>query len=168
MGKVIMGIIAAGLILCAAGHSHAEQVKLTFDDRQWEIGYEVEDTQQGMVEFVVKGENVNAWTELVTLQAFFGLQETATPESYMNGMGEGLRKACPDARTNLIRKGANDIVFDWEIKSCPGQEAQYEIDRVIAGTKALYVIHYATKKLPVAAETRDKWAGLLSAATLID
>ena len=163
-----MAVIAAGLVMCASARCGAEQVKLVFDDRQWEIAYEVEDQQQGMVEFVVKGEDVNAWTELVTLQAFFGLQETATPDGYMDGMGEGLRNICPDARTNLIRKGANDVVFGWEIAACPGQEAQYEIDRVIAGAKALYVIHYATRKLPVASQTRDKWVALLSAAALID
>lgn len=166
--SAILAVLTVSALLCASGRCGAERVKLIFDEREWETAYDVESADQGMAEFVVKGETADAWTELVTLQAFFGLQETATPESYMNGMVASLKQACPSAKANLLRKGEKDIVFDWEIAACPGQENQYEVNRVMTGAKALYVLHYATRKLPVSAETRDKWAGLLSAASLID
>lgn len=159
------GIVAAALLI-APGYLCAEQVNVQFDEREWETGYTAEDGTKGITELVLKGETVNAWTELVTIQAFFGLQERATPQMYMNEMIDALKKACPSAKWDLIRKGDNDVLFDWEIAQCPGQEDQYEVDRVLAGAKALYVVHYATKKVPVGADTREKWIRLLSAATL--
>lgn len=168
-----MRIFCAGLLVVAATMLAgplclAEQVALNFDGRKWEIGHSAESKDQGIREYVLKGETVDNWTELVTVQAFFGLQDKATPEEYMEGMMAELKKNCPGAIWDIVRKGDDDIVFIWQVKDSPGQEDQYEVDRIISGKNAMYILHYATKKLPVAPEKRDKWIKLLDSAKLVN
>lgn len=168
IGSIVYVCIALfAAVLLSAATCGAEQVVLKFDGRQWSMANQTQNEQQAMQEFTLKGESVNNWNELVTVQAFSGLQLNVSPEDYMNGMMKSLKQICPKAEHKLIRKGDNDIVFEWEIKTCSGQEKQYEIDRVIAGDKAMYVIHYATKKIPVSPETRKEWIKLVDAASLV-
>jgi hypothetical protein len=161
---ITLSVFAALAVSCMA--SHAEEVALSFDNRQWELGYHTVTDQQEIREFVLKGESVKKWTELVTVQAFPGLQLNVDPEDYMNGMAASLKKACPGAKVKLIRKGASDIVFEWEINSCSGQDNQYEIDRIIAGDRAMYVLHYAIKDLPISSGRRSEWIKILDQASL--
>ncbi|KRG13618.1 hypothetical protein ACA29_07965 [Lederbergia galactosidilytica] len=61
----------------AAQFSRLEDLTLHFDDRDWQVGFEHEDAGNMMREYVVDGESVEAWTELVTAQFFPDLQGIA-------------------------------------------------------------------------------------------
>lgn len=168
MRRVMMIALFVGMSFCLCDLISAEDLKVFFDTREWRVGYSAENQTQGITEYVLKDESVQLWTELVTVQAFFELQNKITPEAYMDGMVDILKKTCPDIRWKVLRKDRNDMLFEWEIAACPGQVDQYEIDRIIAGQRAIYVVHYATKKLPVSFEKRDYWAKLLDSAELVN
>ena len=166
MKKILTFAMFLGAVMALAMPCCAEEVAFQFDGREWGLGYSDENEFEGIQEYVLLGETVNHWTELVTIQAFFGLQEKTTPAKYMDGMMEQLKKICPNIMVRTVRQGENDVMLEWEVKDCPGQENQYEIDRIISGKKAIWYLHYATKKLPILPERRDKWMILLNAATL--
>lgn len=154
------------VLVSMASIASAEQISLKFDDRDWVLAKEEEDKVQGIRVYTLNGETMDKWTEMITVQAFFGLQLQATPEDYMNGMMKSLKETCQDSTSKLIRQGANDIVFEWQMGPCSGQETQGEIDRVIAGDQAMYVIHYAAKKNPLDPTKREEWIKLLDSITL--
>ena len=166
MKKIFIALAVFGALTVSCMACHAEEVALGFDNRQWELGYHTVTDQQEIREFVLKGENVKKWTELVTVQSFPGLQLNVDPEDYMNEMVRNLKKACPGAKVKLIRKGSSDIVFEWEIAGCSGQDNQYEIDRIIAGDRAMYVLHYAIKDPPISPGRRSEWIRILDQASL--
>lgn len=165
--KIFLSIVLIFVMLIGMAHSAcAEQISIKFDDRDWVLNKEAEDKEQGIRVYNLKGETMDKWTEMVTVQAFFGLQLQATPEDYMNGMIKSLKETCRDSTSDLIRKGNNDVVYEWQMGPCSGQEPQGEIVRVISGDQAMYVIHYASKRSPLDPAKKEEWLKLLDAVTL--
>lgn len=168
MKNLVLGILFLGMIVSSPAQSYAENVALNLDGREWELGYSAKNDTQGIQEYVLKGETVNNWSEMVTVQAFFGLQLKTTPEEFMSSMIKQLKESSPNLVWSVISKSGKDIMFDWKVTNCPGEADQYEIDRAISGSEAIWFLHYATKKLPVSSGKRDEWIKLLSASTLKD
>ncbi|HPM42504.1 MAG TPA: hypothetical protein PLV52_01575 [Candidatus Omnitrophota bacterium] len=164
--KTVFFLLIAA-VLFSAQLSFAEKLQLKFDERSWHLGYNAQDESQGLREYVLKGETVENWGELITAQAFFGLQKKVNADAYASSMLMTLKKACPDLVWKSISKASDDILMEWEIKDCPGQPDQYEVDRIISGSEAVYVIHYATKRLPVSDEMRSKWLDIMSKVKLL-
>src|ERR1700735_4843221 len=61
----------------------------------YKVGFTHKKPNMLMTEFVPAKETVENWTEMVTVQVFFGLK--ATPQQFMDDMGKSWRAACPDA-----------------------------------------------------------------------
>jgi len=167
MRKTVIGILSIAIILSLSQACFAEKLQLKFDERKWELGYNTKDETQGIREYVLKGETVNNWGELVTAQAFFGLQAKANAGEFAGNMVMDLKKACPDLVWKALKDSPNDVLMEWEVKNCPGQTDQYEIDRIISGENAIYCIHYATKRVPISPEMRDKWIKIMSQVALL-
>lgn len=159
----IVASVALASLACAA-----EQLALNIDTTKWKLGYSAANNEQGLKEYCLIGESVENWTELVTVQAFFGLQRRQTAGMFMSNMLNTVKKSSPDAMCKVIREAPGDVLFEWEVRNTAGLPDQYEIDRVIAGSNALWVLHYASKKLPVTPETRDTWISALEAARLVE
>lgn len=159
---LIIGAAALHVSLC-----HGEDIALHFDNRQWEVANKQRNETQGVLECVLKGESVQNWSELVTAQVYFGLQDKVTPEEYMNAMVGRMKKMCPALIWNLIRQGKTDIMFEWDTTKCSGMDSQHEITRIITGKEGIHLAHYVTRKLPIAPEKRNEWITLLDAATLL-
>lgn len=167
MNKVVAAILLVCAILILPQACFAEKLQLKFDERKWELGYNAQDENQGLREYVLRGETVKNWGELVTAQAFFGLQAKANAEGYASNMIMELKKICPDLMWKALKESPDDILMEWEVKNCQGQADQYEIDRIISGENAVYVIHYATKRVPISPEMREKWIKIMSQVALL-
>ncbi len=61
----------------------------------YKVGFHDKKNNLDMTEFVPAKESVENWTEMVTVQVFFGLK--ITPEQFMNQLGQSWRGACPGA-----------------------------------------------------------------------
>jgi hypothetical protein len=166
MKRLLITIFLAGLLMYAFSCCYAEQIAVHLDSREWEMGYRAKDETQGIAEFILKGETLRNWTEIVVGQTFFGLQKKSTAKEWAEAVMKDIRSMSPDASCNIIRNGTKDILFEWEIKNLPGQQDQHEISRAISGTEGIHIIHYATRKLPLSPEKRKEWIKLLSQATL--
>lgn len=146
----------------------SEKVQLRFDDREWEVGYESQNKIQSIVEYVLKGETVENWTEMVTAHRSFGLQDKISLEEYMNRLKQNLSKKCPSIRWDVHRKSKTDITYSWEMKDCEGMDEQYEIGRLIRGKLAIHNIRYTEKSSQVDPVKHKKWIQLLEAASLVE
>jgi hypothetical protein len=61
----------------------------------YKVGFSDKKPNMLMTEFVPAKETVENWTEMVTVQVFFGPK--ATPQQFMDDMAKRWRAACPDA-----------------------------------------------------------------------
>lgn len=145
----------------------AERSALRFDDRKWRLGFTTHNDRERIEGFVLEGESVENWSELITTQIFPGLE---TNPSNVGGMvdttKEMLLKRCPSLKFKEISRTVEDVLYEWEVSGCSGIDNQTEIARVILGKDGLHVVHYAVKKVGLTGPEKEKWRSLLKKTTL--
>ncbi len=146
--------------------SSYERPLIPFDDRKWKVGYQNAVNNMLITEFVLEGETVENWTELVTVQLFIGL-ETATPEAMVSTSKKILEETCKSPYWKELKKGENDILYEWSIKGCSSGPDQSELSRVIRGKDGMHVIHYAIKKVPMPKDKRARWIEALTKTEIV-
>ena len=100
MMKMRAALLQGALILAALSASAARadlenENLLVTAPPGYKVGFSDKKPDMLMTEFVPSKETVENWTEMVTVQVFFGLK--VTPQQFMDDMGERWRAACPDA-----------------------------------------------------------------------
>src|SRR5690348_994763 len=100
-------IIAAAIVATfALAPAHAQLVNenlLVKMPDGYKVGWSDRNAQRVMNEMVPAGETVENWTEMVTVQIFFGLK--SPPQMFRARMGALWSKACPDSVTAPIAEG---------------------------------------------------------------
>ncbi len=162
-GKVyfVKAAYAATGLLSPDQHPNNETVTPPFDDRDWELGYRSDEGDQVVQEYVLSGETVENWSELITVQSFFDPRDNTAPEYMMRGVKDSTLQDCPDAMWNTIRVSETEALYEWRTEGCQGpvdSDDQYEIDRIIKGSSGIHRIAYTTKRQPNLPETvRTEW-----------
>lgn len=149
----------------AWGVAAKDNVVIAFDGRAWQEGYSFEDQRQSIVEYVLPGETVNGWSELVTAQIFYRLKQDVTAEMFEGSMKANLLRLYPDAKWETLSKSENDLMYEWKVQFKPGFIEQ-ELARIIVRPGKVYVIHYATHKTPIDPAMRGSWIKILDGATV--
>ena len=136
-----------------------EPVKPIFDNRQWELGWSQPQTQQGLVfdEYVLKGENVESWSELVTVQFLPGINKQTTLSAFEASNKGGISAACPSVNWQSVSEDKNQLVWYWHVINCPGQPNQSNLTRVVETPSGFHVFQYAIKKSPMPESLRKTW-----------
>ena len=130
----------------------------SFDGRNWEVGWQKHDEQQSIIEYVLGGETVYNWSELVTVSIMIGLQETVTPEQFMENMKQNMKSS---VQWNVLEKGDNDILYEWKVMGDPDLDDQHEIARITSTKEGMYSMRYTTKKVPISPDRREEWIKIL-------
>jgi hypothetical protein len=120
-----------------------------------------------MYEFVPKGQTVEDWKELVTLQFYPGLQNRSSAD-FMNAFISKLQSDEPLAKAEMISSSPDDTLMEWNVLGSKENADQFELDRVIRGKQGLHMIHYAVKTSSLSPEERSKWLNFLRTARLSD
>lgn len=146
----------------AAYSSEAEKAIVVFDDRKWELGWsanKVTNSNDESVfdEYIIKGESINNWSELVTIQFFSGLHKNVTLETFENEVKNSVRTSCPEAEWINYEQKKDERVAYFAIKNCQVQQDQSEIIRLINTDKGIHVFHYAIKKSPMPDSNKQIW-----------
>jgi len=149
-----------------AAAASGEHLAVVFDQRTWHLGsMEIPGVQQPK-EFVLPGETVDNWTELVTVQLMPGFQERATAESAALEFKQKVLTPCPKATWTVLQEGKTDFTYEWQTTGCKGWDNQYEVSRIIAGKTAMHRIAYTNRKLPIPEDQRRQWIDLIGKASL--
>ncbi|MCZ6718090.1 MAG: hypothetical protein O6944_02910 [Gammaproteobacteria bacterium] len=140
-----------------------ERVRFDFDGRKWSEGY----SDQIVKEFVLPGETVENWTELVTIQTFPGMQTRMTAKKLMLRFKKKItRKDCPDVMWNVITESEEEVVYEWRTIDCPGWDNQYEVSKVIRGKTGIHRSAYTNRELPISEDQRNRWIDLIGSVKL--
>jgi hypothetical protein len=134
--------------------------------KEWVPGFTQEKAGEfSVLELVLKGETVQNWSELLTIQNFANTK--GNPEWFFEGMKTLREKRCPGATTwNVIDKDERSILYEWRAKTCAGFPEQHEISRIIDGQWNRFRIAYTAKVSEIPAETRDAFIKSMSDATV--
>jgi hypothetical protein len=151
----------------ARGESSAprEKAAIDFDGRSWKQGYQKDVGTQAIIEYVLPGETVDGWTELVSVVTYPGAQQTSLA-AIAGNFRDKLLKECPDALWRILNESQDQVLHEFETKGCHGWDDQHEIAKLMKGTSAIFRVSYASRRLPFGDDQRSRWVALVGAARL--
>ncbi len=115
----------------------------------WQLGYQAANHAMSIAEYVPKGQTVENWQHMITVQ-IFNQGETFTPESFLLRIAELAAPLCHGYKGHMIsaaagaKKEANAVLF---IQYCgryeKTQQGEATLFKAIKGTHAFYVVQQA-------------------------
>ena len=137
-------------------------------------GYKIDFREQNakmlMTEMVPTNETVKNWTEMVTMQVFFGLK--VQPEAFQVRMQQIWGESCPGSEFRTLAKEVESgyAVAVW-LQICPSNKAtgkpEITLLKAVLGNDSLYVLQKAFKFKP-SQEQVTKWMAYLRDARVCD
>jgi len=117
------------------------------------------------VERIPQEETSNNWKKMVTIQFLEG--ERRSPREFMDELKALMMQRCPAVKWTLLESSDTNVLYEWSIKNCPGQEDQTELSRLLRGNDGLHRIAYAEKVSQLPKDTQDRWVANLKSAYLV-
>ncbi|HTQ81637.1 MAG TPA: hypothetical protein VMI47_00065 [Pseudolabrys sp.] len=136
----------------------------------YKVGHQAHNARQLITEMVPAGETVEIWTEMVTVQIFFGLHEG--PASFRLRMEKLWASSCSGAKSAPVGGGLVNgyTTMTWRM-SCPlnKQTGKPEITwfKAIVGNDSFYVVQKAFKAEP-SPEKVAEWVKYLDGVSVCD
>jgi hypothetical protein len=144
--------------------NHAEIFEFSAP-KDWVNGFTEKQSRQIIYEFVPKGQTVNQWNELATIQALRAstLSNKEDASTYMVKYLSGLEKTATQLngvfKSTIVSSSPTESVAIWKISNTATQD-QEEIVRTIRGAIKgnLYMVHYVSKTPYLHnEETKQQW-----------
>ena len=158
-------ICLAVLVLLMTGAASAQENLNLRPPSDWELGYGPKETRDSMImEYVKKGEKIDSWTELVTIQQF---RRKSSPREFFDQLKGTRERACPGVTEwRIVEEERNTVLYEWNTTAiCDGEPAQWELARLLLGRNTGYRVAYTTRG-QLGAETRATWTGWLRSVSL--
>ena len=146
---------AACLLVSAVAAASPETPK--FDGRGWTVGHQQRNDRQSITEYVLPGQTVDNWRELVTSEVYFEPMPIAAVVKMFEAK---LSRGCPSLVFTVIRQDEQTAVVEWRDSGCGGFEPSSELARFALENDGLYRLAYSVKG-PLQPERRKDWMGIL-------
>ena len=151
-------MLLPAVALAAPAQRGGEIVSFGTPPADFETGYQASQGGQTIVELVPKGQTVQNWERMVTLQTFAG--NTRSVIDFRRAVSDGWRSACPGGNTiNLSEGQENGYPYALLQMSCEHNpqsgRPEYTWIKAMRGERALYVAQYAFRHLPSREELTD-------------
>jgi hypothetical protein len=158
--------ISGGLLLWMVSAHAISAEGPRFDGRAWTVGNHQENGREILTEYVLPGQTVDDWKELVTSTIF---RQPVPLAAFVERIHASMSEGCPSLVWNVIRQDEKTAVFEWRDAGCGGFEPQNELDRVTIQKDGIYRLAYAAKvKGPLAPERRKQWLDILTRVPLAE
>lgn len=117
----------------------------------YKIDYRAKSAKASITEMVPKDESVKNWTELVTVQIFYGMK--ASPAQFKSRLENAWSQSCPGAASQqiaeMVENGYPEVVW---LSTCPRNPQTGKLEwtwfKAIAGNDSFYVIQKAFRFKP--------------------
>ena len=151
-------MLLPAVALAAPAQRGGEIVSFGTPPADFETGYQASQGGQTIVELVPKGQTVQNWDRMVTIQTLAG--NTRSVSDFRRAVSDGWRSACPGGNTiNLSEGQENGYPFALLQMSCEHNpqsgRPEYTWIKAMRGERALYVAQYAFRHLPSREELTD-------------
>ena len=145
----------------------AERALPVFDDRSWKLGWSQNKDGGVFEEYILDGETVENWSELVTIQFFPGLNKKINIDIFEASQKTELTSICPSIKWESISQSDDERIWKWTISGDPGQPDQSEIARLKRTEEGFHLWHYAIKRSPIPSEKEKVWLENLKSIKMI-
>ena len=135
-----------------------------FDGRGWTVGHQQQSDKQSITEYVLPGQTVETWKELVTSEVYFAPMPIA---AVVKAFAAKLSRGCPSLQFTVLRQDDKTAVIEWRDSGCGGFEASSELARFALEKELVYRLAYSVKG-SMRAERRKEWMGILEQTPLAE
>ena len=140
-----------------------------FDGRGWSVGHHAKNARQSLTEYVLPGQTVDNWQELVTSTVYFDPRHSVPLARFVEQIQASMSKDCPSLVWNVIQQDNKTAIFEWRDSGCGGFPPQNELARLAVGPEGVYRLAYAIKvKGPLSPEKRKEWLAILGRVPLAE
>lgn len=141
-----------------------ERWDFAFDSRSWKLGSHAKGESQAIREYVLKGQAIGAWSELVS--SSWTYTREISVQQFHEKLIAGLKQGCESFETTTIKKSSDDLVFEWKQNPCKGWPAQHEIRRIKMVDGHLSTLSYAIKTNKIDEASRSEWVQRIITASM--
>jgi hypothetical protein len=145
-----------------------ESLVFKTDERDWQVGFQNQAGNQAIAQFVLPGESVKEWTDMITINTFSGLTEEDIIKKYSEFSRKTIVEKCREVDWKVIAENKDSSLYVWTAKGCGGWPDQSEVVRALRGKQGLYIMHYGSRTLPLPLSRRDEWIKLFENADLVE
>jgi hypothetical protein len=134
----------------------------------WAPGNTQQTRDQLLMEFVKKGETIDNWTELLTMQQLRRKRGASSPREFYESARQMQEKRCPGSNewAVVVEEGDAALVYEGKLTTaCDTNPPQSELVRLLFGRNTIYRVAYTTRA-PWTPEVRAKWLAWLSEVSL--
>ncbi len=139
---------------------------LPMDKRDWKIGYSSDKGNQSIMEWVLPGESVQNWSELITLQTFSRVPTNVTPEYLAKSRESSYKKSCTKVTQTTLSTTRTETMVELATSECAPARDEYHIEKFIRGPYTIHRVAYS-KTAPFNDAEREKWTALIKRATFV-
>jgi hypothetical protein len=137
-----------------------------FDGRKWAVGNRRQVGSEAVIEYVLPGETVTNWSELVTSQ-FIGDMDRFDPEQWLTMFTESMAEKYTTFKWKRYSVKDGSVLFEWQHQGGSQWPAQHEVKRVVKQGRTVYILAYVKKTSKLDDTKREKWIDLLKEATIV-
>jgi hypothetical protein len=130
-----------------------------FDGREWALGHKAANQNSSIREYVLVGQSVEDWTELVTSQY---MRTALSIEQYYDKFWRE-NPDCPSLEASKARETTETIIFQGKHGACGGYEPGEFIQRLSGIDGGILILTFAQKG-QLTSENRSNWTRILSEA----
>ena len=163
----VLGLLPAG----PAAAAFVNENLITTMPSGYEVGFQDRSNKAQIAEWVPKGETVENWTELVTIQVFHGLE--AAPDGFMRDLEKRWINGCPGAEKAHVIADAPENGYPtlvW-LLHCPQNPETGKPEttwfKAVRGNDSFYLVQKAFRFAP-SKEQIGQWRGFLKAVHVCD
>jgi hypothetical protein len=154
-------------LLCAAMAASSAGPK--FDGRGWRTGNHQENAARVLTEYVLPGETVHHWTELVTSEVFKDPRHAVSIAAFVDRIHASGARGCPSFVWHVIRQDEGTAIFEHHDAGCGGFEPESSLVRLATGDVGVYRLAYAARiNGPIPPAKRREWLAILSQVPLAE
>lgn len=173
LGLPAFVFLAVTLVLLANLPAHAaerlsweytgyDKVAALFDSEDGPLHGEKQDRRRYLLRFVVEGDSLEDWTEILELISTWRKHEPDNVQLWLERFQAQGNETCPSEWTTIDEQ-ADSIIFMRTARSCQGFDDQDAIYKVAYGKKKVFVL-FATVKGEMDEVGRNGWLTILRSA----
>lgn len=142
-----------------------ERLNIEFDNRIWQPIWGKKTDNITTIEYIVNGDDIDNWKELITSQYLPGMDKKISFKQYAAAMEGQMKQADLSPEFIIHEETPNYIILEFKLKA-PSNLVQDELQYVTKDSNGFYVFHYAIKKPNMDARARKEWIKRMKKITI--
>jgi hypothetical protein len=139
------------------------------DEREWKEGHSTKGTNPLTIEYVIPGETVQNWSELVTVQILSNVSLNIDAARFVAAVEKQHRSKTPGCAVvaqRVLASTPTSVMYEQSLVNCAPFRDEFSVRKVIRGPLAISEVSYA-KTSELTDEEKKKWLEIVGKTDLM-